>query len=199
MSLLFGHLFDPGWYGDPMRLIGFAWIVWALSWLIAAAWSRRTVAVAGGAELPSRLVTVLGAMLLLSGFDRIHFGPRWEVSPGLAWAMFALVLTGVAFAWWARATLGNLWSGHVTRKADHRVVEQGPYALVRHPIYTGIILSALATAVARGRTDALIGVALVALGFYMKARLEERFIGAELGSEYDAYRKRVRMLVPYLV
>jgi protein-S-isoprenylcysteine O-methyltransferase Ste14 len=199
ISWIFGNLFDAGWYTQPLNLIGVAWLAWFVSWMIAAVWSRQTVAVAGMAELPSRAVTVIGAILLLSGVHRFRFGPTWPVSEAVQWAMLGLVLAGIAFAWWARLTLGNLWSGHVTRKQEHRVVEQGPYALVRHPIYTGILFGAFATAVARGRLDALIGAALVTLGFYMKARLEERFIGAELGAEYEAYRKRVRMLVPYLL
>ena len=91
-----------------------------------------------------------------------------------------------------------LWSGTITRKQDHRIVDTGPYALVRHPIYTGLLLAGFATAIARGRWEALIGAALFALGCWIKARQEERFLSEELGHEYAAYRKRVPMLVPFL-
>jgi protein-S-isoprenylcysteine O-methyltransferase Ste14 len=113
--------------------------------------------------------------------------------------MAALVLAGIVFTWWARLVLGKLWSGNVARKDAHRIVDTGPYALTRHPIYTGVLLSIFATAGAIGRLDALIGFALIAIGLWMKARLEEQFLRAELGAAaYDAYARRTPMLVPFL-
>ena len=106
---------------------------------------------------------------------------------------------GFAICWWARLHLGRLWSASVTRKADHRIVDSGPYALVRHPIYTGVILAAAATAALKGSAGALLGLALMVLAFWIKARLEERFLGAELGeAAYDDYRRRTGMLFPGL-
>jgi protein-S-isoprenylcysteine O-methyltransferase Ste14 len=90
--------------------------------------------------------------------------------------------------------------GHGDSQSDHHLIETGPYALVRHPINTGLLLSTLATAVQRGRMSALVGLALMALGWYVKARLEERFLLEQLGpDEYDAYARRVPMLVPFCV
>jgi protein-S-isoprenylcysteine O-methyltransferase Ste14 len=86
----------------------------------------------------------------------------------------------------------------VTRKADHRIVDTGPYGIVRHPIYTGIILSVFATAAFKGTGVAFLGAAIMTVGFWIKARLEERFLRQELGAEtYDSYRRRVPMLVPF--
>jgi protein-S-isoprenylcysteine O-methyltransferase Ste14 len=85
----------------------------------------------------------------------------------------------------------------VTRKADHRVVDTGPYRLVRHPIYTGLIAAMIATALLRPGLFGIAGVALIALSFVIKYRLEERFLMEELGPEYAAYRKRVPALVPF--
>ena len=87
----------------------------------------------------------------------------------------------------------------MTRKEDHRIVDTGPYALVRHPIYTGLLLSGFATAIARGTVESLIGVVIVLAGFWIKARLEERFLSQDLGPDYAAYRARVKMLVPFLL
>jgi protein-S-isoprenylcysteine O-methyltransferase Ste14 len=102
------------------------------------------------------------------------------------------------FAWWARLHLGRLWSSAITRKEDHRVIETGPYALVRHPIYTGLILAIFATAAAQATATSCLGAAFVAFGLWIKARVEERFLTAELGAEaYDTYRRRVPMLVPF--
>jgi len=191
-------MFDAGWVSFPGTWIFLIWTTWALSWFAAAVWSRQTTARPSLAqEMPYRLVTFAGVVLLF-GIEFRSFPHGWDVSEAVAWAMVALVAAGFAFAWWARIHLGTLWSGTITRKQDHRIVESGPYALVRHPIYTGILLSAFATAIARGRWEALIGAVLFALGCWIKARQEERFLSEELGPEYADYRKRVPMLVPFV-
>jgi len=108
------------------------------------------------------------------------------------------VALGIAFAWWARLHLGRLWSGRITRKVDHRVVDSGPYGIVRHPIYTGLLLSLLATSVAKGTVPGIAGFALLLLGIWMKAGLEERWLTQELGEgDYESYRRRVPMLLPF--
>jgi len=87
----------------------------------------------------------------------------------------------------------------ITRKKDHRIVDTGPYAFVRHPIYAGLVIALLATAAAEGRATALVGAALVVFGVWLKARTEERFLMAELGAEiYASYCRRVSMLIPFL-
>jgi protein-S-isoprenylcysteine O-methyltransferase Ste14 len=92
-----------------------------------------------------------------------------------------------------------LWSSGVTRREDHKLIDSGPYAFVRHPIYAGLFLGAVALLGISGRTFAVIGFALVVVGIVLKARLEERFLREELGMDvYGAYAKRVPMLVPGL-
>ena len=86
----------------------------------------------------------------------------------------------------------------MTRKQAHRIVAEGPYRLVRHPIYTAIIMAAAALALVKATPLALIGLALLCWGYLTKARVEERFLAAELGpASYAAYRSRVPMLVPF--
>jgi protein-S-isoprenylcysteine O-methyltransferase Ste14 len=110
----------------------------------------------------------------------------------------AVVLAGLLFTWWARVHLGRLWSSSVTRKADHHVVDTGPYGIVRHPIYTGIILASLATAGMRGTALAWLGAGVMTTGWVIKARLEEEFLRDQLGTEtYGEYARRVPMLVPH--
>src|SRR5450432_3399825 len=112
--------------------------------------------------------------------------------------MAFLCIIGFGFAWWARIHLGQLWSAFVTRKADHRIIDTGPYGIVRHPIYTGIILAAIAMAIVKGTVIAIAGALLATLGFWVKARLEEGFLREQLGAEeYDSYSRRVPMLVPF--
>jgi protein-S-isoprenylcysteine O-methyltransferase Ste14 len=178
------------------------WIIWAASWWLAAAWSSRTQSGAGVLQqLPYRLLTIAGFVLLFAIRSGRFPGSfrLWTLPKAASWAMAALCAIGFAFAWWARLHLGKLWSAFVTRKADHRIIDTGPYAIVRHPIYTGIILAAFATAILKGTIFAIAGALLVAFSFWIKARLEERFLREQLGREaYDPYRRRVPMLIPLL-
>ena len=151
-----------------------------------------------GAGLLHWAVTVAGFAILSNGYQFLPPMGYWPPPAAVAWAMVALVGLGFVFAWWARIHLGMLWSASVTIKADHKVIDTGPYALVRHPIYTGMILSAAATAAAIGSGTAILGAAVMALGLWIKARLEERFLREQLGAAaYDSYRARVPMLIPF--
>lgn len=184
---------------SPASALLVLWLMWILSWGLAAAWSDRDVKRASSAkQVPYNLITILG-MLFLVGFYRRHAFVLWRLGKPAAWGAVALVFIGFAFTWWARLHLGRMWSRWVVRKADHHIVRTGPYALVRHPIYTGISLAIVATAAIIGTLFACLGAALMVLSFYMKARLEERFLRDELGADaYDAYARHVPMLVPFL-
>jgi protein-S-isoprenylcysteine O-methyltransferase Ste14 len=152
-----------------------------------------------GREWAHRLVTAVGVILFAVPARRYEGYLRlWHVGWAGAWICVALEAAGFAFCWWARVHLGRLWSSNVTRKQDHHVVDTGPYALVRHPIYTGILLAVLAVVVAKGTVIGIFGAALITAGLVMKARLEEAWLHSELGPSYDAYRQRVPMLIPFL-
>jgi protein-S-isoprenylcysteine O-methyltransferase Ste14 len=184
----------------PGRAIVLLWVAWAVSWLGAAWWSASTQKSVGmRRELGYRVVLTTGALVLAYPAHGYEGDLRlWHIGLWGAWACVALMFAGFAFCWWARIHLGRLWSGQITRKADHRVVDTGPYGVVRHPIYTGILLAALATMAAKGTALGILGVALMGVGLWMKARLEEQWLRSELGAEaYDAYRRRVPMLVPF--
>lgn len=193
-------VFGGPWTNSPAQWIAAAWVFWALSWIAASAWSKRATARASTAQqAPDLLVTAAGFLFLFGVVRGLRFLPLWRLSEAALWLCFVAVVVGIAFAWWARLHLGSLWSGSVQAKEGHRVVDTGPYAIVRHPIYTGMQVVASATAIARGSGDALLGAALVILGFWMKARLEERFLAQALGeAAYAGYRARVPMLVPFL-
>jgi protein-S-isoprenylcysteine O-methyltransferase Ste14 len=182
------------------RIIVGLWIAWALSWGIAAVWSSKAQKGAGfRRELGYRVVLAIGGVLLAVPAHRYEGVLRlWHVHLVGAWACVGLIVVGFAFCWWARIYLGSLWSGRVTRKSDHHLVDTGPYAVVRHPIYTGLLLSLLATAAIKGTVLAVLGAVGMILGLWMKARLEEAWLRSELGAEtYDTYRKRVPMLLPF--
>jgi protein-S-isoprenylcysteine O-methyltransferase Ste14 len=185
---------------SPRLVFAVIWLGWAISWGAAAFWSGRTEKQAATPDIwLYRLLTTAGVILLWHRTAQLLEEQRlWHVGYDGAYALAAVALAGIVFTWWARIHLGRLWSGSVTRKEGHRVVDTGPYALVRHPIYTGLILAGLATAAAQATYSGVAGALLIAVGLWLKARIEERFLSAELGPEaYAAYRRRVPMLAPF--
>ena len=123
----------------------------------------------------------------------------WHFGEALNWILVALTTAGLLFAWWARIHLGGLWSDWVVKKAGHHIVDTGPYRLVRHPIYFGLILAAFATAIEKGTSFALLGAATLSVAFYTKARREEIFLRAELDEDaYDSYARKTAMLLPFV-
>lgn len=199
---------------NPDYAIHWVWFAWLVSWWLAAMWRKRAIRRPPGVvEMVHLIPTIAGAVMLffthaspddpslqIMNPQRALFEPlqAWRMPEEAGWVCFALVIVGCLFAWWARIHLGQLWSGSITLKSDHRVVDTGPYRLVRHPIYTGLILAAVATAAEKATYLALAGAALIAFGFWIKALFEERFLRAELGREaYDAYARRTPMLIPF--
>ncbi len=125
--------------------------------------------------------------------------PLWQVGNGGTYLLAALTAAGCLFTWWARIHLGRFWSNAITRKEGHRVIDTGPYGLVRHPIYTGLIGAMIATGL-RGRDgDGAARRGADRFGLWQKARMEEGFLTTELGADaYGPYCRRVPMLVPFL-
>ena len=193
----------------PLIALYVVWTAWGVSWIAAALWADRAAARPPlRRELRYRVLTFAGWVLLLGVFVRFRTrdgtiidpaGPAaWTLPPAAQWGCVALLAAGMAFAWWARIHLGRLWSASVTRKEGHHIVDTGPYGLVRHPIYTGLLSGGIATALLRGNWSAIVGAVLFILGYVMKARIEERFLRESLGrAAYDGYAARVPMLVPF--
>jgi protein-S-isoprenylcysteine O-methyltransferase Ste14 len=186
----------------PEWTITALWVAWLASWVVAAFWSNRTEKRGGiFADIAFRILFYVSAVLLLAPFSDRHYYAQvqfWHLNAALKWILVALTATGFVFTWWARIHLGRLWSDWLTKKAGHHVVDTGPYRLVRHPIYSGLIFAAFATALQKGTSFALFGAAILTFAFYTKARREERFLRVELGEDaYDAYARKTAMLVPF--
>lgn len=179
-----------------MRIL---WLVFAIYWIASASDVKPTKRAESG---PSRLAHLL---LLCAGYVLVlspRFAVGWRLLPAAAaleLAGLAMVAVGVAFAIWARRTLGSNWSGAVTIKEHHQLVRSGPYALVRNPIYTGIIAAVLGTAIVGGGVPGFAGLALVAWAVLVKIRREERFLVEEFGDEFLDYRRHVPLLVPFVL
>ncbi len=186
-----------------------AWWIWYVTWIAAVIFSARTKVQNGrDAFSPGRLLFGIGFILVLvpsSYWLKIPGGapatalarPLWTAPDLLNWVLFGLVLAGFAFCWWARLHLGKLWSGLTTLKEGHYIVDTGPYGIVRHPIYSGILFSALMSAGLNATVLAALGFVSATFGLAMIARIEERFLREQLGAgAYAAYAARVPMLVP---
>jgi protein-S-isoprenylcysteine O-methyltransferase Ste14 len=186
---------------QPNEAFQVIWIGWVVSWVAASLWSGRTEKRAATRETWIYRVVIFAGAILIAPWTAQVLGerPTWQVGYYGAYALVGVMLVGLALTWWARIHLGCLWSSAITRKEKHRLIESGPYAFVRHPIYTGLIIALLATAATEATPVALLGALLIALGLWVKARIEEHFLLSELGPEaYACYRCRVPMLVPFL-
>jgi protein-S-isoprenylcysteine O-methyltransferase Ste14 len=180
---------------------GLTWGAWSLSWGLASFWSARTVASSKSpGAYGTRAGLGLGAMLVLLGGIRPwpRSAPFWTVDDTAVTVLAIALVSGFALCWWARLHLGALWSSSIVRKEGHRVGDTGPYALVRHPIYAGLIVAATATALAIATPLSFAGAALFSLSIWRRAALEEAFLRQELGPAYDDYPRRVPMLVPFI-
>jgi protein-S-isoprenylcysteine O-methyltransferase Ste14 len=128
----------------------------------------------------------------------LNLGLVPPVAP-IAWATAVLCVMGLAFALWARVTLGRNWSGVVTLKEGHELVERGPYRFVRHPIYTAILTMFFATALAQGHLAAFAGTLLMFASFWIKLRDEEKLMLQQFPERYAAYRRRAKRIIPFVV
>lgn len=183
----------------PNAFIAAAWIVWLFAWILAAGWSARTASHHDlGAESPSRVLTLAAVVMVLASYWPLPEAVLWTTPEAIRWAMAALVMIGLGFTWAARLHLGPLWSSTSAPTEDHRIVDTGPYGIVRHPVYAGLLLAVFATAIERGRLEALAGALVLIAAISLRAKLEERLLRRDLGdAAYAGYRRRVPMLVPF--
>jgi len=173
-------------------ILSLIWGLWCAGWLIGGAWSARTVKrESWRSRVPVIVLFALGFIPLFRS------RPVWQ-EPVVFDAGVAITIAGLAFTVWARLHLGRQWSGTVTLKADHQLIRSGPYALVRHPIYTGLLIAVAGTAIAHATIAAFCGLALIAIGCLIKIRVEERLMTEQFGDAYRDYRRDVRMLIPFL-
>jgi len=182
---------------EPFRVVNALWIVLLMVWAIGALQVSPTVRrQSGGSRAAHTLLLIIASLLMWRrpfGLLGERFVPHTEV---VGWVGVGVAVIGIALAIAARVFLGRNWSGVVTVKKDHELIRRGPYAMVRHPIYSGVLLGLLGTAIVVGEARALIGVALFAIGFRVKSLTEEQFMEEQFGGEYRDYERRVKALIP---
>ena len=174
------------------------WLLWLAYWLIEA---RNTAPTQKSESLLTAVLyrgaTIIG-IILIFGLKR-PLARLWPVSVPLLCVAVILMLCGFSFAIWARRHLGRYWSARVTLKEGHQLIESGPYDLVRHPIYSGLLLSMAATVMTIGSLRSVCGYALLVGALIFKLAAEERLLAANLGQAYRDYQKRVKALIPGVI
>ncbi len=185
-------------FHNPLVIL---WTVFGVAWILPAVFGKRTIRRQSSGSRILQLVLLLVAYGLMVdgslGWDLLN---RRVVPAGTAslWSGYGLLLAGMLFAGWARIFLGGNWSSSVTLKQDHTLVRSGPYRIVRHPIYTGLLVALLGTAIVLGELRCFIGVVLAAIAWKIKSISEEALMVQEFGDQYTRYRLQVKGLVPYL-
>src|SRR6185436_14992743 len=188
------------------QVIALCWGVFVVVWLVAAFFTKRTVE---RSQSMWRLFWIAGLLAILAFAGRGNgalwqrlpqgWDITWIDTPTIGLAADVVTVIGLLITLWARFTLGSNWSGNVTFKENHELITGGPYAFVRHPIYTGLLLMLLGTVIISGHA---FGFALLALGTVMlrlKSLDEERMMIKHFPDSYPDYRKRVRALIPFLL
>jgi len=138
-------------------------------------------------------VSIILALSL--GYARVGPLPDWVFYPGIF-----LMLLGVLVRQWAIAVLGRFFSLTVRVAEDHQVVVRGPYRLVRHPSYTGVLITFIGLALAVQSSGALLVLlAVFGVSYGYRMRVEERVLLSELGHDYAEYMKRTKRLIPFLI
>jgi len=177
-------------------LIPALWILWLAYWAAAA---RATHETRRREAFGSRLSHSGGLCLGVPNILGVELEQPFHAAT-FTWLLLAnaLVVIGLGFSALARAWLGRNWSAEVTVKQGHELVRSGPYALVRHPIYAGLLLALTGTALMVGKWRALIGLALMIVALLRKLTIEERFMTEQFGEAYAHYRAEVPALIPFL-
>jgi protein-S-isoprenylcysteine O-methyltransferase Ste14 len=183
------------------QIIQVSWIAMFLVWAVTGLNLKETAR--SRSEGTSRVAVYIvwaGWWLLFAhGFGRGPLSMRvLEPSMATAYVGLGVTVAGLAFAVLARFYIGKNWSALIQVKEGHELIQTGPYGLVRHPIYSGLMLATLGTAIAYGELSGFIGFILVVAAWGYKSRLEEAAMAEQFGAQYEKYRSQVKGLIPFI-
>ena len=189
MTLFYAYLFPA------------MWIAFVLYWTAMAKDLKPITRSEPRGSRLVRLILMIAAISLLW----MHHGPipilNCRFLPFAEWTFWtgaAVTAAGLIFSVWARRHLGSNWSREVTVKQGHELIRTGPYAIVRHPIYTGLLIAFFGCAIARGEWGGLVAVVLVFIALWLKLSLEEKWMREQFGQAYDLYSRQVAALLPFV-
>lgn len=182
-----------------VNLITLLWVAFFVYWQIMAARAKATARLEPASSRVLRVV-LFGLAIVLFCWHTIPVSwlriQLWPQSYALYNVGIAMTAAGIAFAVWARVHLAGNWSRSVTVKENHELITSGPYRLVRHPIYTGLLFGLAGAVVAEGQVRSLIALALIAWVLWRKLSLEEAWMREQFGDTYAEYSRRTAALVP---
>jgi protein-S-isoprenylcysteine O-methyltransferase len=176
--------------------IGF-WLTVSLYWILQAKTNSQT---SFQSETTSLIKLIFSALiiylpLLIGGWfaKELYAGNNWTSIVGVS-----LCGLGIGFAIWARNILGRNWSGKVMLQKEHSLIKEGPYGLVRHPQYTGLLLALLGTALVLGQVFGFVWTLFLTIGIIAKSKKEEKILAGKFPNEYQEYKQKVRMIIPFI-
>jgi protein-S-isoprenylcysteine O-methyltransferase Ste14 len=185
-------------HGSAVAL-SLCWGVFFLTWLVSTAFTASRDPEERTEPFTSLLLPVFFGVFLL---NTVIPWPDWSPLQVQAyWVRLlgaSILVVSTAFTLWARFVLGTMSSASPTVKEQHQLRTGGPYAITRHPIYTGILGMALGTALVANFGPWALPFPILLVGLVVKMRLEEQLMLAEFPDEYRVYQQRVPRLVPGL-
>jgi protein-S-isoprenylcysteine O-methyltransferase Ste14 len=190
MNAIYNWLFPATWWS------------FGVYWAVSALWVRKAKVMESPIPRITHLLLTTFAILVLTFHNYFPRRVDWQLWPQnkfTFWSGATVMLAGLVFAVWARIHLGRFWSGSITLKEGHRLIRNGPYQFVRNPIYTGILIGVLGTAIALGRISGLVALTIFFAVFHWKICREERLLAAEFGDEFAAYCREVPALLPFKI
>ena len=177
------------------------WVIFLAYWIVSARRAKPTVERQSVLSLLAhRLPIGLGWWML--AYPGLPPPMNQVLIPRTDWALVSGVLVcllGLFVTIWARRTLAGNWSSDVTFKQGHELVRSGPYRFARHPIYTGLLVMCLGSAIEIGRLRCFVGIAVVLIGFWIKLKQEVRLLLRHFPDAYPAYQRKVKALVPFIL
>jgi protein-S-isoprenylcysteine O-methyltransferase Ste14 len=192
---------EPATAIDAAYAIGALWIAWLIVWQVSASNVKVAVRREPLTSRISHIAPLALGMALVAAGDKDSsdwfFREIWPRGVFVDVCSVLMTAAGLGFACWARVHIGRNWSATVTLKESHELIRTGPYAVVRHPIYTGFLFALLGAVLLRAEWRAIIGFAIATLAFLRKLRIEERWMHQAFGEQYERYKREVPMLVPF--
>ncbi len=172
--------------------IGIAWAIFWLYWLVSAAGAKASLRGRRRFTFPGLSVLIVVIVFRYRGGGLVVSSPILGVSGAVVF------VAGLGLAIWARIHLGRNWGMPMTERAEPELATSGPYRFVRHPIYSGLLLGVLGSALATNLVGLII-VAVLCAYFYYSATIEEKNLTATFPTQYPAYRAATKMLIPFIL
>ena len=185
---------------DFLRITTYAWSILFLYWLYTGMRTKINIKKQKAGQRFGYLLLITAAFLLVygnymsTGFLSVRFLPHTN---WISYAGLFINISGIIFAIIARSQLGSNWSGTVTIKKDHELIQNGPYAITRHPIYTGLLFGLIGSVIILGEIRGLIAITVLFVAIQKKIDVEEKFL-SNVFSEYAEYRQHTRRLIPFI-